>query len=56
MNLIKIQMAARILGVTTDTLRRWEEEGRLLPDSRTLGGWRLYDKKKLEELIKNRKP
>jgi len=41
--LVSIHEAARFLGVTPTTLRRWEREGRLLPDARTRGGDRRYD-------------
>lgn len=46
---VTIQVAATILGVSADTLRRWEEEQRFLPDRRTAGGWRLYDRERLEK-------
>ncbi len=38
---------AKFLGVSKSTLRRWEREGRLLPDERTAGGQRRYDLAKL---------
>ncbi len=38
---------AEFLGVSKSTLRRWEREGRLLPDERTAGGQRRYDLAKL---------
>lgn len=38
-----IQEAAEFLGVAQQTLRRWEREGKLLPDERTPGGNRRYD-------------
>ncbi len=38
---------AKFLGVSKSTLRRWESEGRLLPDERTAGGHRRYDLAKL---------
>ncbi len=41
--LIKVGEAAKILGVTVQTLRRWEKSGQLLPDKKTLGGTRYYD-------------
>jgi predicted site-specific integrase-resolvase len=41
--LSKIGEAARILGVTVQTLRRWEREGELLPDRKSEGGTRYYD-------------
>ena len=40
---IKAGEAARILGVTVQTLRRWEKSGQLLPDKKTEGGTRYYD-------------
>ncbi|WP_430626385.1 IS607 family transposase [Sulfobacillus thermotolerans] len=38
-----IREAAEFLGVTPSTLRRWEHEGKLIPDERTAGGYRRYD-------------
>ena len=40
--LLSISEAAKVLGVSKSTLRRWEREGRLLPDERTEGGQRRY--------------
>lgn len=45
--MVTIAEAARFLGVSPQTLRRWEREGRLLPDERTPGGQRRYDLAKL---------
>jgi len=45
--MVTIAAAAQCLGVSTQTLRRWEREGRLLPDERTPGGQRRYDLAKL---------
>ena len=39
---ISIGQAAKLLGVATSTLRRWEDEGRLVPAQRTQGGQRRY--------------
>lgn len=36
------QQAAKLLHVSTDTLRRWAEEGKLSVE-KTLGGHRRYD-------------
>ena len=44
---MSIHEAAQFLGVTPTTLRRWEREGRLLPDARTRGGDRRYDLNRL---------
>lgn len=40
--LVKVGEAANILGVTVQTLRRWERTGELLPDKKTEGGTRYY--------------
>jgi putative resolvase len=45
---IKIGEAAKILGVSIQTLRRWEEIGYLVPDRRSQGKTRYYD---LDQLI-----
>lgn len=41
--LVSIGEAAKVLGVSIPTLRRWEEKGHLLPDERTKGRQRRYD-------------
>lgn len=46
--LVPIREAAEALGVSAQTLRRWEREGRLLPDERTAGGRRRYDLARLK--------
>jgi putative resolvase len=38
-----IQEAAQFMGVAAQTLRRWEREGKLMPDERTPGGRRRYN-------------
>lgn len=40
--LVSIGEAAKALGISISTLRRWEREGKLLPE-RTIGGQRRYD-------------
>ena len=40
--LLSIGDAAEWLGVSTQTLRRWEREGKLVPSHRTPGGQRRY--------------
>lgn len=47
---VKVGQAARILGVSVQTLRRWEERGQLLPERRSDGGTRYYDVEKLLNL------
>jgi predicted site-specific integrase-resolvase len=44
---IKIGKAAEILGVSIQTLRRWEELGQLTPDRKSSGHTRYYDLDKL---------
>jgi len=46
---ISISEASIILGVTTTTLRRWNQSGKLIPKFRTLGGHRRYE---LETIIR----
>ena len=41
--MVSIQEAAEFLGVSAQTLRRWEREGKLIADERTAGGRRRYD-------------
>ena len=45
--MVSIHEAAEFLGVAAQTLRRWEREGKLIPDERTPGGRRRYDLAKL---------
>ena len=45
--LYSIGEASKALGVSITTLRRWEAEGRLIPDH-TAGGHRRYDLSKLK--------
>src|SRR6266700_433180 len=48
--LLTIQQAADLLGVSTKTLRRWETKGNLIPQ-RTMGNQRRYSKAELEALF-----
>ncbi len=51
--LVDIAQAAKALGVSTITLRRWEQTGKLVPE-RTKGGHRRYDLNQLlPELYRN---
>ena len=49
-NLSSIYEAAQFLGVSTQTLRRWEREGKDIAVQRTKGGQRRYDLSKLRPL------
>lgn len=46
--LVSISVAAKALGVTPLTLRRWDESGKLKPDFVTEGGRRRYELAKLQ--------
>lgn len=52
---IRIGQAAGILGVSVDTLRRWEREGRVT-FGRTSGGQRTIDAADLRALLRDRAP
>ena len=52
---IRIGQAASILGVSVDTLRRWEKDGRVA-FSRSSGGQRTIDAADLRELLRQRAP
>ncbi|MGK9452053.1 MerR family DNA-binding transcriptional regulator [Acidithiobacillus caldus] len=46
--LLPIAEAARILGISIVTLRRWDRSGKFPADLRTLGKSRRYSRKRLE--------
>lgn len=52
--LVKIGEASELIGVSIDTLRRWEKKG-WLKTVKTPGGTRLYDKEQLVKLNPNLK-
>jgi putative resolvase len=52
---VPISEAARILGVSVDTLRRWEAAGKIQVE-RTPGGHRRYDLDQILGLARNRPP
>jgi excisionase family DNA binding protein len=47
---VSIQEAAKFLGVSTQTLRRWENEGKEIAVERTKGNQRRYDLSKMRPL------
>jgi len=51
-DLITIKKASKILNVSTQTLRRWDESGRLV-SVRGKNNYRYYKKEDVEEYIKN---
>ena len=52
---LRIGQAAALLGVSVDTLRRWEEEGKLTV-ARSGGGHRLVPIEELRRLLTDRRP
>jgi excisionase family DNA binding protein len=52
--LIRVSEAARILGVSEATLRRWDKAGKLLPTARLSRGERLYEAEAVERLAEER--
>lgn len=51
--LVTIGEAARLLGVTTTTMRNWDKKGLLKPDELTRGGDRRYDVESLKRIKPN---
>lgn len=52
---LRIGQAAGLLGVSVDTVRRWEEEGRI-ETVRTEGGQRLVPLSEVRRLLEHRRP
>ena len=50
MNMVKVGKAAKLLGVSIQTLHKWEETGELVPDRKSDAGTRYYDADKLLNL------
>ncbi len=50
-NWFTISQAAKYLGVSSDTLRRWEKAGKISSPKRTAGGARRYSKGLLDEIL-----
>ena len=53
---IKIGEAAKMLGVSIETMRRWEASGELVPHRKTQGGTRYYDVSQLINVENNDYP
>jgi len=51
--LLTISQAARLLGISTGTLRNWDRSGKLKAHRNPLTAYRLYDLRDLEALRKN---
>ena len=52
-NLLPIGQAAKLLGVTVQTMRNWDKKGLLKPDEYTRGGERRYKLETLKNINKN---
>src|SRR5438552_18427281 len=50
--LLKIGKVSEYLGVSIQTLRRWEKEGKLIPEKCGKGNTRYYDEAKLLKHLK----
>jgi phage terminase Nu1 subunit (DNA packaging protein) len=50
--IIKIGQAAKIVGVSVETMRNWDHSGELVPMRKSKSGTRYYDSEALEVLAK----
>lgn len=48
---LTVKEAAAYLGVSPNTLRNWDRSGKLKASRHPINRYRLYSKKKLDELI-----
>ena len=48
--MMTITDVAKIIGVSTKTILRWEKAGKVNRSKRDWRGWRVYDKKDLRRL------
>ena len=51
--LLTIEQVAVQLGISPQTVRNWEAQGKLVPQLRTNGGHRRYSQKQITDLKKN---
>lgn len=49
---LTILEAAKFLGVTPQTLRNWDKQGKFAPYRHPMNNYRLYKKAELERLLK----
>jgi len=52
LEIITIKEAARLLGVSEPTLRRWDEQGKFRARRHPINGYRLYDRDKVVAMRK----
>ncbi len=55
-NNLTISEAARLLGVSAQTLRRWDDSGLLLSKRNKEGGFRYYSRQDLESILQDHEP
>jgi excisionase family DNA binding protein len=48
--LLTIRQAAKLLGVSTDTLRRWDKAGKLKASRHPMNNYRIYSAQTIEKL------
>jgi len=53
--LVTIKSAAEILGVSVETLRNWDKQGKLSAKRNAQNGYRLYNISALQRLLKDKK-
>jgi DNA (cytosine-5)-methyltransferase 1 len=51
-NYLSIIKAAQFLGVTPQTLRNWDKQGKFSPYRNPMNNYRMYKKAELERLLK----
>ena len=49
--LLTIKEVAKIVGVNTRTILRWDEKGKVKKAKRDEKGWRIYDNDDIEKLM-----
>ena len=49
---LRISEAAEFLGVSPNTLRNWENAGKLVAHRHPINGYRLFKKEELDEVLK----
>ncbi len=54
-NLVSLSAASKILNVSTETLRNWDRQGKLIAYRNPLNHYRMYDLEQLREIVKSNK-
>jgi DNA-binding transcriptional MerR regulator len=49
---LTIQEFAQAIGVCTQTVRRWDKQGKLSPHHKTPNGYRMYTQEQIENYLK----